>query len=175
MTVAVGVMVPLVCMLGFWQLDRGAEKRRYQEVLFARMAAPAVAPPDAGQLEPFVRIRLEGEFEEQRYFLVDNQIADGKVGYWVVHSFSAADGRRWLVNRGWFPAGLRRESLPAVPAPSGPVVTVGVAWPETGLVPLLAAGRRPDGAPFREWHGCGDSPGGQAAGRAPAGAAGRWL
>ena len=138
MTVAVGVMVPLVCMLGFWQLDRGAEKRRYQEVLFARMAAPAVAPPDAGQLEPFVRIRLEGEFEEQRYFLVDNQIADGKVGYWVVHSFSAADGRRWLVNRGWFPAGLRRESLPAVPAPSGPVVTVGVAWP----APTTAARRR---------------------------------
>ncbi|NIP15418.1 MAG: hypothetical protein GWM88_12145 [Pseudomonadales bacterium] len=137
MTLTVALLVPLTLTLGFWQLDRAEQKREYQDVLFSRLAKAPVAGRDTVAPKPFQRIRLEGEFEANRYFLVDNQVANGSVGYWVVHGFATQDGRRWLVNRGWVAGGGRRERLPAVPLPAGRVVTVGVAWPDLGLVPLL--------------------------------------
>jgi cytochrome oxidase assembly protein ShyY1 len=137
MSTAVAVLVPLALALGFWQLDRAEHKRAYQDALFSRLAAAPVAGRDTLAPEPFQRVRLEGQFEAGQYFLVDNQVADGLVGYWVVQSFFTLDGRRWLVNRGWIAGGDRRDQLPRVPEPAGTVVTVGVAWPDLGLVPLL--------------------------------------
>jgi surfeit locus 1 family protein len=137
MTVAVALLVPLALALGLWQVDRAGQKRAYQDALFSRLAAAPVAGRASLAPEPFQRIRLEGQFEAERYFLVDNQVADGVVGYWVVHSFVALDGKRWLVNRGWIAGGDRRDRLPRVATPGGSVVTVGVAWPDLGLVPLV--------------------------------------
>ncbi len=137
MLLAVTLLVPLMLGLGFWQLDRADQKRAHQDTLFSRLASAPVAGRDTLAPEPFQRVRLEGRFEADRYFLVDNQVADGVVGYWVVQSFSTPQGVRWLVNRGWIAGGDRRDQLPRVSAPTGTVVTVGVAWPDLGLVPLL--------------------------------------
>ena len=149
MSVAVGLLVPLALALGFWQLDRAEQKRAYQDALFSRLASAPVAGRDTLAPEPFQRVWLEGQFETDRYFLVDNQVVDGIAGYWVVQSFATPDGRRWLVNRGWIAGGDRRDRLPGVSAPAGEVVTVGVAWPDLGLVPLLDQDDWPPAWPVR--------------------------
>jgi surfeit locus 1 family protein len=138
MTACVMALLPLVISLGFWQLHRAEQKQDYQQVFMERTSAQATVPPVDLHDVAFKRVRLIGRFEPRRYFLVDNQIHAGQPGYWVVASFLAADGRRWLVNRGWIVAPRTRDVLPEVPIPLGSVEAIGAFWPDTGLVPLLA-------------------------------------
>lgn len=141
MTIAVVVLLPVTIGLGVWQLQRAAEKRGYEQLFVERMSArPVPAPADLGEGEAaaFLRLRLVGEFDSGRYFLLDNQLDAGRPGYWVIASFHADDGRRWLVNRGWIAAPPQRELLPAVPEQAGRVEIVGAVWPDSGLGPLLA-------------------------------------
>lgn len=139
MTTFVIVMLPLVLALGFWQLDRAREMRGYQDQYFARMAMTPEPPGNHRDMLPFERLRLEGWYDAHMHFLVDNQVRQGRQGYWVVSRFTTVDGAAWLVNRGWIAAPGTRDSLPEIPTPPDRVVVVGVFWPETGLVPLLAA------------------------------------
>ena len=139
MTVSAGVLLPILIGLGVWQLERAQDKRDLEMTFVARSTALPVTPPadlDDGNVD-FMRVRLVGEFEAGRYFLVDNQIDGGRPGYWAVASFRSNDGRRWLVNRGWIAAPAGRDRLPHVPMPTGAVTTIGALWPDTGLVPLL--------------------------------------
>jgi len=141
MTVFTGLMLPVVVSLGIWQLQRAALKHGYEERYFDRMAeASKPMPQDLDDVE-FLRVTLRGVYDPVRYFLVDNQIHQGRPGYWVVALFQADDGRTWLVNRGWVAAPSLREDLPAVTIPADPVTITGVLWPDTGLVPLLAEDR----------------------------------
>lgn len=141
MTVCVGALLPVLIGLGVWQLERAAEKQEREALFAARAGAMPMAPPAnlGGAAETdYLRLRLVGEFDPRRYFLVDNQVRGGRPGYWVVAGFTGVDGRGWLVNRGWIAAPDRRDRLPDVPIPAGRVSTVGVVWPDTGMVPLLA-------------------------------------
>jgi surfeit locus 1 family protein len=138
MTAFTVLMLPVVFSLGFWQLERAALKHRYEARYFDRMAeTPRAMPNDLEDVE-FLRVTVQGVYDPVRYFLVDNQIHEGRPGYWIIAVFRAEDGRTWLVNRGWIPAPARREELPGVTIPAEPVVITGVLWPDTGLVPLLA-------------------------------------
>jgi surfeit locus 1 family protein len=139
MTVFVVIMLPVVLVLAFWQLERAAEKRGYQERYFDRLGMLPVAPPVPLADADFLRLRLDGSFLPGEHYLVDNKILDGQAGYWVVTRFSAADGRIFLLNRGWLAAPDSRDRLPDVVTPSAAVRVTGVVWPDTGLTPLLAA------------------------------------
>lgn len=149
MTVAVILMLPVLVSLGFWQLHRAAEKRGYETRYLEHLGMPAQPPPASWQNAGFLRVRLQGHYQTGHYYLVDNRIRDGRVGYWVVSRFQADDGRVYLVNRGWIAAPASRDQLPAAPAPDGHVRLVGVAWPYMGLAPLLAPDPWPDGWPIR--------------------------
>lgn len=149
MTAFVAVMLPMVLGLGLWQLDRRAEKLAYEAQYFDRMGMLPVEPTPDTRYEPFTRLRLQGRYEQDRSFLVDNQIHQGRAGYRVVTSFVDGGGRRWLVNRGWVAAPDSRERLPAFDTPGIPTTLVGVVWPDTGLPPLLAADRWPADWPKR--------------------------
>lgn len=129
----VAVCLPLTLGLGAWQLERAETKVELRDAYFERMAAEAAAP----QAEPlmFERVLLVGRFEGTS-FLVDNQVHQGRAGYWVVSSFLDESGSRYLVNRGWLAASSDRGVLPEVTVP-GMVSTIGVVWPDTGLIPLL--------------------------------------
>ena len=118
MTAFVLPVFPLLIWLGLWQLDRAAEKARYEAAYLDRIAALPVSPGD--RLEDFQRLRLTGRFEADRYFLLDNQVHGGAVGYGVVASFLAEDGRRWLPNRGFVAGDPGRERGWSRPAPAGP-------------------------------------------------------
>jgi len=138
MSVLVLLMLPVLVSLGFWQLERAAEKRGYEDVYLERQSQMAVAPPAQLQAFEFGRVKLTGHFDGQHQILLDNQTKDGRVGYWVISRFVGDDGRGWLVNRGWVAATSSRERLPDIAISTDPMSIVAVVWPDTGLMPLLA-------------------------------------
>lgn len=131
-------MLPLLIVLGLWQLDRAAEKRAYQDRYFDRVGELPHDPPASLAGAGFERLRLRGAYREDRDYLVDNKVHDGIPGYWVVSRFAAADGRVYLINRGWVAAPAHRDRLPAIATPPGAQTLVVVVWPDMGLPPLLA-------------------------------------
>jgi len=111
----------LACLgLGRWQLERADYKR---ERLAEFASAPVLERLDpAAAVAPFARLRLQGSFDPERHFLVDNQVLQGRAGVQVLTPFYPADGGvTILVNRGWLPMPPDRSALPAVPTPPGPL------------------------------------------------------
>lgn len=145
MTLFAGVLLPVVVSLGAWQLDRAEEKRRFEEQMLDRIGALPVPPGVI--LVDFERLRLAGAYEADRTFLLDNQTHAGEVGYAVITSFLAEDGRRWLVHRGFLAGDPGRRSLPEIHTPAGTVTLIGLVWPELGLMPAFGADEWPAGWP----------------------------
>lgn len=133
LTVFVVVMLPVVISLGNWQLRRADEKQLLETSYLANQGQPAVSLDDT---QPFSLVRVQGFFD-QPLFLLDNQVRDGQVGYWVLQPFSTREQRRVIVNRGWVAAPPSRASLPQVPTPQETVELVGIIWPQLGMPPLL--------------------------------------
>jgi cytochrome oxidase assembly protein ShyY1 len=153
MSVFVGCFFPLVIGLGLWQLDRAAQKRELETAYMIRLMELPRRPSRAlladlseGSL-PFTRLRLDGEFNTEVFF-IDNQVAQGKVGYWVVQGY-VSDIGKFLVNRGFVPAEATRDRLPALSTPAGRQSIVGVVWPFTGLLPVYDDDRWAAGWPKR--------------------------
>ncbi len=137
MTLFVLVFLPLTLGLGFWQLDRAEQKAHMQTRYIEQLTMLPITPENRTELEDFLRVRLQGELLAET-FLVDNRISQGKAGYWVVQVLEQSNTKRWLINRGFVQAPASRSSLPAISHIGEHVELVGVIWPETGLVPLLA-------------------------------------
>lgn len=137
MVLLVLLVLPLLLWLGSWQLDRAQEKRHYEMAyLELQGMLPVVAPADPAKT-PFSRLKFSGRYDTTRQVLLDNQVSDGRVGYWVITPFRDDDGRNWLVNRGWVAAPERRDQLPDIAVSELPCELVAVVWPDTGLMPLL--------------------------------------
>jgi surfeit locus 1 family protein len=123
------VMLPLLLGLGFWQLERAAEKELLLEAYERRTAAPplqlAAAPRVAEPLE-HRRTVLVGRYDPAAQILLDNRIRRGRSGYEVITPLRLADGSAVLVNRGWVPLGASRAERPLVPVPRGELVVRGV-------------------------------------------------
>jgi cytochrome oxidase assembly protein ShyY1 len=110
-TVVVFLLLPLLIFLGFWQLDRGEQKR----VLLANYAERRVAEPiPSTQLEQtadpaYRRVQLRGQFDSAHSLMLDNSIRDGRGGIELIQPFhDQASGLWLLVNRGWLPWPDRR-------------------------------------------------------------------
>jgi len=128
MTLLVALLVPLTAGLGFWQIDRGAQKRAIED---ARLASYGALPVDEAHLmdaPAFARVRVDGRYDGARQFLVDNRSQRGLPGYVVVTPFDTAGGKRLLVDRGWIEAPASRAELPEAPAPDSTVRIVGALW-----------------------------------------------
>jgi surfeit locus 1 family protein len=150
------VLLAILLRLGFWQLERAEEKRQLHnhiehqqslppialsslEPAFTKTAVPAQSLSDT--LE-YRQVTLTGQFDAERYWLLDNQVHHGKVGYHVIGLFIAAQGWNILVNRGWVQAPARRELLPAVSFPSESLTLTGrLVVPSVN--PLMAQEPRP--------------------------------
>lgn len=121
------VLAPLAAWLGFWQLDRAAERDaaevRYLDRLAMAPLACAVAlrQPDV----EFVRVDLRGQYERDREYLIDNHVRDGWPGYHVLTPFRCDDGTRVVVDRGFLAAGSDRGVLPHWETPVGQVALTG--------------------------------------------------
>lgn len=110
--------------LGFWQLDRAAEKRAlaaaYQQAQEAEPIAWAEvsglsADSLARQLLPNQRLQLQGSYLDEISFLVLYQFFQGRPGYELVTPFQpAVGGDLVLLSRGWIAPGAD-GALPEIP------------------------------------------------------------
>ncbi|MAZ88843.1 MAG: hypothetical protein CL693_14495 [Cellvibrionaceae bacterium] len=132
--------LPLLLRLGFWQLERAEEKRQLIELQRSQaQLSPLLLNPfdqtfsedigdHASSLEKQLAhrsVQVSGRFLNNHYWLLDNRIVQGKVGYEVIAPLTLDTGRSYLINRGWVAAPLSRGVLPQVDFPKGLVQVQG--------------------------------------------------
>lgn len=120
------VLLAILIRLGFWQLDRAEEKRQLLSFIEHQQSLPAISfaavdSTENGEQLAYRQMQMRGEFDSSHYWLVDNKVFRGKVGYEVVAPFFTSDGEAVLVNRGWVAAPPHREVYPAVSFPESEV------------------------------------------------------
>ena len=147
-TVVVFLLLPLLIFLGFWQLDRGEEKR----VLLANYAERRAADPlPSPQLEQtadpaYRRVQLRGQFDSAHSLMLDNSTRGGRGGIELIQPFhDQASGLWLLVNRGWLPWPDRRT--PPVFSTPEQVLNLN-AWVYVPLGATFQLGTDPAGAPW---------------------------
>jgi len=142
-TIATLLLLPLLISLGFWQLDRADQKAALQRAYAQKRGAPAVALASAREQRAdkaamlWRECLLRGRYLASRQFLLDNQVVNGRAGYLVYTPLQlAGQDTVVLVNRGWIPAGPRRDAVPEFATPPGPVTIRGMAKeaPQPGLL-----------------------------------------
>jgi surfeit locus 1 family protein len=137
----------LFVRLGLWQWHRAQHKQE----LAADFGAGGQSVADLGahavsELPRYAQLRLQGSYDGEHQFLLDNMSHDGRPGYEVLTPLRLTDGRTVVVNRGWLPLTASRSQLPQValdsPAPQTPVGRLDdlpVAGIALGHVPPAAA------------------------------------
>lgn len=124
-TVAVLILFPVLLALGFWQLDRAAQKTAlYGQYLQRSNMQPlglntALAGGENPRALLWRRATLSGSYEPDHQFLLDNQVLGGQAGYFIFTPFRLdGTGAYVLVNRGWLPANPDRTRIPSLSTPS---------------------------------------------------------
>ena len=113
---ALGTLL-LFVSLGNWQLQRGNVKYTIES---KQADSSTSAQTDDLPATPYAnwrykQIQLQGHYQTQQQFLLDNQIRDRLAGYAVLTPFYSLAYEQWvLVDRGWIAQGLKREQLPSV-------------------------------------------------------------
>jgi len=144
--------ITLTARLGFWQLDRAAQKAAMQAALATRgqlplLDAQALARTPAGAgAQHYRRVAVAGRWLAERTVFLDNRQMDGKVGFFVVTPLlidGSADAV--LVQRGWVPRHFdNRTTLPAIPSAPDRVEVVGsIAPPPSRLFQFEGAASGP--------------------------------
>jgi surfeit locus 1 family protein len=138
----------LTARLGWWQLDRAAQKQALQQAQDARAALPPLGAAEllaaeaADQLQR--RVLLRGHWLESHSIYLDNRPMAGRVGFYLVTPLQLS-GRpeAILVQRGWVPRDAQdRERLPPVSTPTGEVQIQGRLIPAPArLYQLGSAGQ----------------------------------
>lgn len=107
---AAALVVAGCAWLTAWQIERAGEKRELlarwhaaEPVRLAVLAAPYELP------QPVTGV---GTWERRRQILLDNRVRGHRHGVEVLTPFRLADGRLFLVDRGWAPWPARDAELP---------------------------------------------------------------
>lgn len=138
--------MPLLLGLGGWQLQRAEEKAKlvaqWQQVDTTKLLSAPV-------LSRFDRVKIRGQLDPMCWFLLDNRVRDGEVGYDVIGMFRPEGQQKLLlVVLGWVAAGDDRTLLPAIQLPEQELTLVGrLDQPQPGL--QLAEDRWGSGWPKR--------------------------
>lgn len=109
--------LPLLFRLGFWQIERAEDKQLLIDHAAKQLQLPPVKISSVTVPEVSLsgrRIIVSGEFTPQRYWLLDNRVFRGRVGYQVIAPVETKSGQVVLVNRGWVEAPPLRSDLPSV-------------------------------------------------------------
>lgn len=129
--------------LGLWQLERAEFKTQLSaqaQENDARSALPAdeILLQAAADSESwyFRSVKVIGQFDPARQYLLDNRTFDGRAGYHVLSIFRYGT-QKLLVNRGWIPVGPDRRVLPDIRIDDRPVTLTGRLAPLPGSGLLL--------------------------------------
>jgi surfeit locus 1 family protein len=115
MTVLTLAASVLFADLGRWQWHRAQQKQALADdfraggQVLADLGASATAA-----LPRYAQVRLQGSYDGEHQFLLDNISHDGLPGFEVLTPLHLTDGRTVLVNRGWVPLTASRSRLPDV-------------------------------------------------------------
>lgn len=112
------LLLPLLVSLGFWQLAREQEKLALEELYEARreQSPQALDTLDIQRDLQYTQAWVEGEFDNEHLFLLDNRVHAGRAGYEVLVPLMTDSGWLVFVNRGWVGQGASRADLPVPPA-----------------------------------------------------------
>ncbi len=144
----------LTARLGWWQLDRAAQKAALQRALHERGSLPALDAaglprnPDAAATQHYRPVRLQGQWLADKTVYLENRPMNGRAGFVVVTPLRL-DGGAVLVQRGWLARDAsERTRLPPLATPGGMVNVQGLlAAPPSRLYEFTAA---PASGPIRQ-------------------------
>ena len=145
---AAALAVGVALRLGFWQLDRAAQKESAQALMAARSAAPVLDAASFATLccaDPaalhYRTLRLRGQWLAQHSVWLENRQMNGRPGFFLVTPLRL-EGRAeaLLVQRGWAVRDADdRTQLPDVSAPAGTVEVEGLIAPPPARLYEFAA------------------------------------
>lgn len=120
-TVCVILLLPVLIKLSLWQLSRAEEKLVLAEQWKAQQSQPPVSFDQNEDYSPYQRVRLSGEYLQEKFWLQENQLLNGQLGYYVVMPFRLDSGTTLVVNRGWVMGSPHREYVPKIETPEGTI------------------------------------------------------
>ena len=119
-------VVAVTLRLGWWQLDRAAERQALHDALQARMSQPALelsglaSTVSQAEQQHFRAILLEGRWLAAHTIFLDNRVQSDRNGMLVVTPLALPDGSAVVVLRGWVAHDpMQRSSVPRLALPSG--------------------------------------------------------
>lgn len=102
--------------LGFWQTSRAIEKEQRLERIESLTSLTPLTLPEVAHFEQDINdlpIVLEGFFNNNTQFLLDNQTHKGQLGYRVLQVLSDRHNQQHvLVNLGWVKGSIDRKKIP---------------------------------------------------------------
>ena len=123
--------VSLFVALGMWQLERAAYKEAIELKFEQRLKEPyhaLLSIDDMADIE-YRKLLLRGRYDNAHSMLVDNQLHQGRAGYYVVTPLHLADSDQViLVNRGWAGWGASRDVLAPIADPVSAGGVAGIAY-----------------------------------------------
>lgn len=123
------LFLPLLLSLGFWQIHRGEEKQRlteqYQQQSSRQPVALDLLKPESSLA--FLPVSFTGEITDKHYFLLDNQMRQGKVGFDVLTPVET-EKQIVILNLGWIAANSNRTKLPSIVLPNGKKQIEGIIY-----------------------------------------------
>jgi cytochrome oxidase assembly protein ShyY1 len=151
---AIAVAFAIVCALfGMWQWDRRNEAVRQNDQIAANYDHAPVpldgVLPRAGTWHDdltWLRTSVTGRYDTDHQLLVRNRVHNGQPGFEVLTPLVTAEGRAFVVDRGWVPTGNRQDRPDSIPAPPSGTVTVVVRLQESEprIPGRRGQGRAPD-------------------------------
>lgn len=123
----------LTARLGWWQLDRAAQKAALHSAVLARAQQPPLstqelaAAPALAEAQLHRQVRLRGRWLPEQTVYLDNRPMNGRVGFFVVTPLQLSNRPELiLVQRGWGPRDASdRQRLPPLQTPAGEVELLG--------------------------------------------------
>lgn len=115
--------------LGNWQSRRAEDKRALGARLDAAMRAAPLELSGTAPAGDYVlkHVAARGAFVPALTVFLDNKLRHGRPGYEVVTPLRLAGSEvHVMVDRGWLQAAASRDTVPAVPTPSGEIRVEGL-------------------------------------------------
>lgn len=121
----------LFIRLGYWQLQRAAEKENLQATFSERLHLPPLSLDEILKKEDriYYPVQIKGHYDNAHTIVLDNKIHAHQVGYEVLTPLIIAKNQPiLLINRGWIPATATRNVLPAIPQIIGEQTVLGYVY-----------------------------------------------
>lgn len=110
--------------LGFWQLDRAAQKTALQQAQDEQRKRPVLSlaelatSPEQAVRQVHRAVELTGQWMPEHTVYLENRQMNGRVGFYAVTPLLLADGSAVLVQRGWFARDLLDRLRIVAPLPA---------------------------------------------------------